>query len=330
MELAPGQHGLEQVAGVHGALGLTGPNDGVQLVDEEQDLALALADLLQHGLQPLLKLAPILGAGNQGAHVQGEDGLVLQALGHVAPDDSLGQALHDGGLAYAGLTDQDRVVLGLAGENADHVADLLVPADDRVHLLLPGSLYQIRAEALQGFVCVLRVVGGDALTAPNLLQGLHGLLPVDHIGLEETAHGAVRAVDHGQEDVLHGDELILHGLRDLLGLGKDLIHGAGNVVLPCLPAGAGDSGQLPQLCLDGGFQTLGGLAHALEELRDQSILLPQQGQQQMKLLDLLVIVIQSDALSVLDGLHGTLCVLVCIHGNAPFFEQALALFLFEC
>ena len=40
VQLAARQHGLEQVAGVHRALGRAGADDGVQLVDEEDDLAL--------------------------------------------------------------------------------------------------------------------------------------------------------------------------------------------------------------------------------------------------------------------------------------------------
>ena len=40
VQLAAGQHRLEQVAGVHGALGRAGADDGVQLVDEQDDLAL--------------------------------------------------------------------------------------------------------------------------------------------------------------------------------------------------------------------------------------------------------------------------------------------------
>ena len=42
VQLAPGQHGLEQVARVHGALGLARAHDGVQLIDEEDDPALRL------------------------------------------------------------------------------------------------------------------------------------------------------------------------------------------------------------------------------------------------------------------------------------------------
>jgi hypothetical protein len=36
-QLAAGEHGLEHVAGVHGALGLAGADDRVQLVDEQED-----------------------------------------------------------------------------------------------------------------------------------------------------------------------------------------------------------------------------------------------------------------------------------------------------
>ena len=40
VQLAAGEHRLEHVAGVHRALGRAGADDGVQLVDEEEDPAL--------------------------------------------------------------------------------------------------------------------------------------------------------------------------------------------------------------------------------------------------------------------------------------------------
>jgi hypothetical protein len=45
-------------------------------------------------------------------------------FGHVAVDDALGQALDDGGLADAGLADEDGVVLGAPAEHLDDAADL--------------------------------------------------------------------------------------------------------------------------------------------------------------------------------------------------------------
>ena len=101
VELAAGEHRLEHVAGVHRALGRAGADDGVQLVDEQQDPALACLDLLQHRLQPLLELAAVLRARDQRAHVEREDRPVLEALGDVAADDPLREALDDRRLADA-------------------------------------------------------------------------------------------------------------------------------------------------------------------------------------------------------------------------------------
>ena len=112
VQLAPGQGGLEQVGGVHGALGLAGTDQGVHLVDEQDDRALGGGHLVQHRLEALLELAAVLRAGDQGTHVEGQELLVPEALGNVAVDDPLGEALDDGGLADSGLADQDGIVLG--------------------------------------------------------------------------------------------------------------------------------------------------------------------------------------------------------------------------
>ena len=167
-QLAAGEHRLDHVAGVHGALGLAGADDGVELVDEGDDLAAGVGDLLEHGLEPLLELAAVLGAGDHRAEVEADEALVLQALGHVALDDAPGEALDDGGLADAGLADEHRVVLGAAGQHLDDPADLLVAADDRVELALAGGLGEVAAVLLEGLVAVLGVLAGDPVAAPHL------------------------------------------------------------------------------------------------------------------------------------------------------------------
>src|SRR5947209_19158268 len=50
VQLATGQHRLEKIAGVHCAFRLAGTNDGVQLVDEEDDVTLSGLDLLEDRL----------------------------------------------------------------------------------------------------------------------------------------------------------------------------------------------------------------------------------------------------------------------------------------
>ena len=111
VQLAAREHRLEQVGGVHGALGRAGADDGVQLVDEQDDLALGVLDLLEHGLEALLELAAVLGAGDERAQVERHDALVLEALGHVAAHDALGEALDDGRLADARLADEHGLFL---------------------------------------------------------------------------------------------------------------------------------------------------------------------------------------------------------------------------
>ena len=79
VQLAARERGLEHVAGVDRAFGLAGADHGVQLVDEDDGLAFVLRDVLQHGLQALLELAAVLGAGEQRRHVERQHALVLAA-----------------------------------------------------------------------------------------------------------------------------------------------------------------------------------------------------------------------------------------------------------
>src|SRR5207244_713634 len=154
VQLAAGEHGLQQVGGVHRALGRARADHRVQLVDEEDDVAARALDLLQDGLQALLELAAELGAGDQRAHVERDDPLLLESLGHVALDDALREALDDRRLADTGLADQHRVVLGAAGEDLDDAPDLVVAPDDRVELPLRGERGEVAA------VLLGRLVGG--------------------------------------------------------------------------------------------------------------------------------------------------------------------------
>ena len=139
VQLAAGQHRLEHVAGVHGGVAAgTRADDRVQLVDERDDLPAGVLDLLEHGLEPLLELAAVLRAGHHRGQVEAQHAATLQRVGHVAGDHALGEALDDGGLADAGLTDQHRVVLGTPAEHLHHPPDLGVAADDRVELAVLG------------------------------------------------------------------------------------------------------------------------------------------------------------------------------------------------
>ncbi len=90
VQLSARQHGLQQVAGVHGALGFTRTDHCMQFVDEQNNLALRRLHFLENSLEPLFELAPKLRARDQRAHVQRYHALVLQTFGNVATHDASG------------------------------------------------------------------------------------------------------------------------------------------------------------------------------------------------------------------------------------------------
>ena len=108
-------------------------------------MPVALGDLLEHGLEALLELAAVLGSGDQRAEVEADHAAILEALGHVAAHDALGEALDDGRLADPRLADQDRVVLRAAAQDLDDAPDLLVAPDHRVEDTALGGLGEVAA-----------------------------------------------------------------------------------------------------------------------------------------------------------------------------------------
>ncbi len=124
----------------------------MQLVDEEDDVPRSVLDLGEDGLEPLLELAPVLRPGEERADVERPHPLTLQALGHIAGDDPLREALHDRRLADAGLADEDRVVLRAPREHLDDAPDLLVPPDHRVELPRLGERGQVAPVLLERLI----------------------------------------------------------------------------------------------------------------------------------------------------------------------------------
>ena len=216
--------GFRMLRGVDRAFGRTGSDERVDLVDEQDDVA-AGADLLEHLLQPLLEVAAVAGAGDEGAEVEGVELLARQRLGHVAGDDLLGQALDDGRLADAGLADQHRVVLRAPGEHLHDALHLAEAADHRVELLLAGELREVATELVEDLAAALvalglrlrtggRRRGGLRLALRALVAGqeLDDLLAhAGEVGAELDEHlggDAFALADEAEEDVLGADVVV--------------------------------------------------------------------------------------------------------------------------
>ncbi len=103
----------------------------------------------------------------QRAHVEREDGGVLQHLGHIALDDLAREALGDRRLADAGVADEQRVVLLAAAQHLNGAHNLFLAADQRVDLAVARLLVEVDA------VCVKRVLAGFPLLALGRLVLVH-------------------------------------------------------------------------------------------------------------------------------------------------------------
>ena len=175
-------------------------------------------DFLEDRLQPLLELAAVLRAGDERAHVERDDLLVLQPLGHVLPDDALGEPFDDRRLADARLADEHRVVLRAAREHLDHAADLVVSADDRIELALARELGEVAAVALERLIGRLRILAGDALRPAHARHRLEDRVLGDAALLEEARRRRAPAFGGDRdEEVLGAGVLVLEPLGFLLG-----------------------------------------------------------------------------------------------------------------
>ncbi len=285
-KLAPRQRRLQHVGRVHRPLGPAGAHQGVQLVDEQDDLPLGRGDLLQHRLQAVLELAPVLGAGDEGAQIQRQDALVLQRLGHVAGRDALGDALHDGGLADARLADQHRVVLGPSGQHLHRPPHLLVAADDRVQLSLSGHRRQVAGVFGQRLVAPLGLGVGHALGSTHLGQRLQQPIPGDAQLGQRPGGGAEVLADQRQQQVLARDVFVLELLRLLGRLLQEFLQAAADVDVG---GGAAHLRLLLQRFIDAGADRLGFHPQLAQQCRDDAVVLADQRAQHVLGADFLMV-----------------------------------------
>ena len=159
LESTAREHGLKHGACVDRALGRTGTDDGVHLVDKQDDVV-GFGGLLDHVLETLLKLAAILSARNEARQVERPDILVHEVLGNIAGGDLLSQALDDGGLAHAGVAQDERIVLGAARKDLHHALDFLFAADHGVELAVAGLLRKVGRKLLKRIGATPLLLGG--------------------------------------------------------------------------------------------------------------------------------------------------------------------------
>ena len=114
LQFAASERRFHHVACIDRALRRPCADDGMNLVDEQDNLALCLPHLVEYSFEAFLELATELRARDKPAHIEGEYAAFLEFRRHIACDDALRQALGDGSFADARTTDQYGVVLSAA------------------------------------------------------------------------------------------------------------------------------------------------------------------------------------------------------------------------
>ncbi len=308
MQLAARKRRLQQVRGIHRAITLAGTDERVHLVDEQDDLAVLGLHLVEHALQPLFELAAIFRAGNQSAHVERHQLLVLQRLRHVAIDDAQRQAFGDRRLADAGFTDENGVVLGAAREHLDGATDFVVAADHGIEPAIAGFRREVAGEFLQRVEALFGIGAVGRATLADF---------VDDLVERHRRHAGILQRDRGGrfhrqrlQKTLDRDEAVAGLLRCLFGGRENLGKRCGKIDL------AVAAGNLRQL-VKGGIVCkagrLGVAAGTLDQRRRHALVVVEQHFQHMLGRELLVTLSQRIGLRRLDETAHPLGVFFNIH-----------------
>src|SRR5262245_29312575 len=103
----------------------------MQLINKNYVL-LAFGKLAHDKFQALFELAAVFCAGDDQRKIEHQNTLAFEKCRNVAVHHSLRQAFDDGGLADAGLADQNRIIFCAAAKNFYEAFDLMLTADQRI------------------------------------------------------------------------------------------------------------------------------------------------------------------------------------------------------
>ena len=83
LDFTPRQSWLEDVGCINGPFRAAGPNQGMELINEENDLAVS-HDFFHNALHALFELTPVLGPSHQAPHIQHHEAFLGNIGWHVA------------------------------------------------------------------------------------------------------------------------------------------------------------------------------------------------------------------------------------------------------
>ena len=192
----------------------------MNFINEENGVGVFL-QLLQHPLQALLEIPPVLGARQQGPHVQGVYIGLGQDVRHIAFHHPPGQAFRNGGFTHPRFTHQEGVVLAAPAQGLDDPFQFLVPTDEGINLALQGQGIQVDGVVFQGaaftpgfpFRFLLRFrLGGLGGFADAVGDEIHDIQPGHPLLLQEIDRVGILFPKNGHQHISPGDFLLARRL----------------------------------------------------------------------------------------------------------------------
>ena len=156
LNFATRQGRLQNGSSIDGAFSGASADKGVQLVDEQDDVA-SLLNFLNALLQTLFEFATVLGACHQCRYVKRDDAHIANDIGYLVGNDKLSQAFGNSGFAHAGLTDKEWVVLLATREDLHHALDFASSPDYGIEFAVLGLFGEVDTKFLQHAVGSARV-----------------------------------------------------------------------------------------------------------------------------------------------------------------------------
>ena len=135
------------------------------------DRVLLLLQRRDHRLEALLEVAAVARPRHHRSHVERVDDRARERRRRLAQLDPPRQPLDDGGLAHAGVADEQRVVLAAARQHVQRALDLRAAPDQRIDLARPRPLVQVDrvlGQRIDGRLFVLVVAGRRAPPCPGM------------------------------------------------------------------------------------------------------------------------------------------------------------------
>ena len=266
LQFTSSKHGLEDGGRIDCTLCGSGTHEGVDLIDEQDDVAASL-DFFEHLLEALLEISSITRTSNKCTKIERVQLLSLQRLWHVVRCDGLSESLDDGSLANARLSDEHGVVLGAARQHLHHALCFAISSDHGIELVLTSQLGEVSTELIEyqrprgcfsrgtcagtGLLCSTRLGRGPWITREQLNDLLTDSGQVCSELDEDLRSYAFTLTDEAKQDVL-GSDVVMAQLKSLSQRKLENFFGArrkGDVTRGGRPTLANDLFYLLPYCL---------------------------------------------------------------------------------